>query len=300
MTLQTLEYFIAVSRHRNFTKAAEACHVTQPALSRAIRGLEEELGCSLLIRSGRTAVLTPEGEVCLAEAERVLRQCEELKLRVREAGRENQRPLRVGYLQYSYLNYLMQNLTRLMPEGIPFPLETMYGDTPEIKRQFAEGKLDAMLLPDPCMEDLKDIGAMSILRGHAYALVYKTHPFYERETVTVAELKDQPLILWDDRMRLLNERYIRMFREAGFEPKIVARGGKIADVVALATIHNAIAFAVTTSSKANIGECRAIPIIDSPLEFGLMFVWHKGDKQPQLAAMRTILSPIEGIEEKYK
>ena len=61
MTLQTLEYFIAVAQYRNFTKAAEACHVTQPALSRAIRTLEEELGCSLLIRAGRTAALTPEG-----------------------------------------------------------------------------------------------------------------------------------------------------------------------------------------------------------------------------------------------
>ena len=89
MTLQTLEYFIAVAQYRNFTRAAEACLVTQPALSRAIRTLEEELGCPLLIRSGRTAELTPEGEVCLAEARRVLQQCEELKLRVREAdGRE--------------------------------------------------------------------------------------------------------------------------------------------------------------------------------------------------------------------
>ena len=79
MTLQILEYFIAVAQHRNFTKAAQACHVSQPALSRAIRGLEEELGCPLLIRSGRTATLTPEGEVCLAEVKQVLQQCAGLK-----------------------------------------------------------------------------------------------------------------------------------------------------------------------------------------------------------------------------
>ena len=58
MTLQTLEYFIAVAQHRNFTQAARACHVTQPALSRAVHALEEELGCKLLVRSGRSLDLT--------------------------------------------------------------------------------------------------------------------------------------------------------------------------------------------------------------------------------------------------
>ena len=63
MTLQTLEYFIAVAQYQNFTKAAQACHVTQPALSRAIRSLEEELGCTLFLRAGRRAVLTDENDV---------------------------------------------------------------------------------------------------------------------------------------------------------------------------------------------------------------------------------------------
>ena len=110
MTLQTLEYFIAVAQHRNFTQAARACHVTQPALSRAVHALEEELGCQLLVRAGRSVALTHEGEVCLIEAKRLLQQREELVARVREAEWQNRRPLRMGYVIASFLNTFLQQV----------------------------------------------------------------------------------------------------------------------------------------------------------------------------------------------
>ena len=129
MTLQTLEYFIAVAQHRNFTQAARACHVTQPALSRAVHALEEELGCQLLVRAGRSVALTHEGEVCLIEAKRLLQQREELVARVREAEWQNRRPLRMGYVIASFLNTFLQQVGG----SLPFGLETRYGSVGKSK-----------------------------------------------------------------------------------------------------------------------------------------------------------------------
>lgn len=74
MNLQTLKYFVSLSRTKSFTKAAEECFVSQPALSRSISELENKLGCSLVIRNSRLVELTEEGKIFALEAEKVLRQ----------------------------------------------------------------------------------------------------------------------------------------------------------------------------------------------------------------------------------
>ncbi|MCI9263417.1 MAG: LysR family transcriptional regulator [Oscillospiraceae bacterium] len=291
MTLQTLEYFIAVAQYRNFTKAAQACHVTQPALSRAIRGLEEELGCALLVRAGRTVTLTPEGEVCLTEAKRVLQQCEELKLRVREAERKNQRPLRVGYLIVSHLNAFMQCLGRYGMAGPLFNLETIYGTTAETKERFASGEVDAIILPEPCITDLAEIEWAYITRSCLYAIIHKANPLYEREWVTLDELREQPFIMWKERnLPLLCAAHIQACREAGFTPRVVGEGEKMGDVLAQVTLHNAVALANQVSSAVYPGDCRFIPVADSQEKFGTVCVWRKGDLAPQLTALKEILA----------
>ena len=63
MNFHSLDYFLVLAREKNFTRAAEALHVTQPAISKMIRALETELGRPLLIRSGRTIALTDAGRV---------------------------------------------------------------------------------------------------------------------------------------------------------------------------------------------------------------------------------------------
>ena len=180
MTLQMLEYFIAVAQYRNFTKAAQACLVTQPALSRAIRALEEELDCILLVRSGRTATLTPEGEVCLAEARRVLKACDELTQRVRETGWTNKQPLRVGYIIASGLNTFLRYLEKKCPEGPPFFLETVYGDTGKVKKDLLSGELDAAVLPLPCVTDLAGVELGEFMRSCLYAIFHIYNSLYER------------------------------------------------------------------------------------------------------------------------
>ena len=70
--LSSMKYLVALNEHRHFARAAEACHITQPALSNALRALEEEFNV-VIVRRGRTFVgLTPEGEQVLASAQRML------------------------------------------------------------------------------------------------------------------------------------------------------------------------------------------------------------------------------------
>jgi len=287
MTLQTLEYFITVSQYRNFTKAAQVCHVTQPALSRAIRGLEEELGCSLLIRSGRTATLTPEGKVCLTEAERVLRQCEELKQRVREAGWQNQQPLRIGYVMIDYLKDFMQKLFGGVDPVPPFRVETVYDTVANVRRDLESGELDMVILPEASMSGMEDVEYGYLLKGPLHVIVHKSNPLSERTEIRMEELRDQPLVVFKE--TLFKTSALHAFVEAGFAPNIVAEGAKQGDVLAQIRVHNAIGVGSALFGTININEYKAIPIVDSPEVFGSVCVWKKANRLPALAELKRRL-----------
>ncbi len=77
--LEAMRYLTALEHHRHFGRAAQACHITQPALSNALRALESELGAPLVRRSRQYEGLTPEGEVALAHAHRLLHSAEALR-----------------------------------------------------------------------------------------------------------------------------------------------------------------------------------------------------------------------------
>ena len=84
MTLTELRYIVAVARERHFGRAAEACHVSQPTLSVAVKKLEEELGVSLFERNRGEITVTPVGEQVVAQAQRTLEAADAVALAARQ------------------------------------------------------------------------------------------------------------------------------------------------------------------------------------------------------------------------
>src|SRR5258707_3193232 len=97
MELRHLRYFLAVGEALNFTKAAAQLRVAQPALSRQVQDLEEEIGVDLLKRSPRGVTLTAEGKLFLEEARELLKRADESVEKVRALARGEDVGLRVGY-----------------------------------------------------------------------------------------------------------------------------------------------------------------------------------------------------------
>src|SRR3954468_19792348 len=93
-----LRYFMAVAERLHFGRAAQALHISQPPLSRAIRGLEERLGVTLFIRNRLRVELTPAGTRLLDEARRVLSQLERTALELRSLAAGELERLRIGFV----------------------------------------------------------------------------------------------------------------------------------------------------------------------------------------------------------
>jgi LysR family transcriptional regulator, hydrogen peroxide-inducible genes activator len=152
VTLRQLRYFDALARHSHFGRAAEACAISQPALSMQIKEMEEALGGLLLERSARQVALTRLGEELAQRVRDILRSVDELgdfarASRDRLAGR-----LRIGMIP-TIAPYLLPriigNLTRMHPELDIQVRETL---TPKLIRELAEGRLDTAIVALPVSE----------------------------------------------------------------------------------------------------------------------------------------------------
>ena len=293
MTLHALQYFIAVAKHKNFTKAAQECFVTQPALSRAIREMEEEVGCQLFVRTSRSVVLTAAGECCLAEAKRIVNLCGKLPEKVRKVARAEEAPLRIGYVIYDHLMTLMARLSAANEgDQPPIPLDSRYCACSAAKQQFREGELDALLLPEPCVADLEDADSVVLTRVGMSVLVPRQSPFFERGSLRMEELRSSRFIGWSRaETPLLEDAYEDALRQGGIEPVVVGYAEKLGDMAMRVITQNALGFGSTISHRKELEDIRFIPIADSPRLFGLSFVWHREDASLGLRLIRQLLQP---------
>ena len=156
MELRHLRYFLAVSEASNFSKAAAQLRVAQPALSRQIRDLEEEIGVELLRRSPRGVRLTPEGRLFLEEVRQLLKRTDESVEKVRTLIRGEQSELHVGY-RFPTMEILPPALTafqKAMP-GVKVLLHELCSD--ELIAGLRNGMLELAVMLQPAGEQIAGI-----------------------------------------------------------------------------------------------------------------------------------------------
>ncbi len=146
MELNQIRYFVELARILNFTRAAEACHVTQPALTRAIQKLEEELGDPLFRRERRHTQLTELGRLMLPSLQRALASAHDARMQADAFRRRETSPLRIG-LEYSIPSLVLTPvLTALGRRNGVFELTLREGPRAVICEQMLAGELDFALL----------------------------------------------------------------------------------------------------------------------------------------------------------
>ncbi len=119
MDLRQLRYFVTIAKRRNFTRASEELHIAQPALSRQMQMLEEELGVPLMLRNSRPLRLTEAGRVLYEQAIQVLGRVEQLKKATQRVGLNERSTLSIGFVAstlYGGLPMLVRKLRQHVPE----------------------------------------------------------------------------------------------------------------------------------------------------------------------------------------
>jgi LysR family hydrogen peroxide-inducible transcriptional activator len=193
MTLTELKYIVAVAREKHFGKAAEACFVSQPTLSLAIKKLEEELEVKLFERSASEVSVTTLGEEIVRQAQSVLEQAAEIK----EIAKRGKDPLagimRLGVI-YTIGPYLLPDLVRQIITDMPqMPLMLQEHFTVKLLDMLRTGELDCAIMAEP----FPDTGlAVAALYDEPFVVAAPAvHPLAKRAQISSTELKRETMLL---------------------------------------------------------------------------------------------------------
>lgn len=193
MTLTELKYIVAVARERHFGKAAEACFVSQPTLSVAIKKLEEELELKIFERNASEIAVTPLGEEIVRQAQMVLEQAAAIKEIAKRGKDPLAGPLKLGVI-YTISPYLLPNLVRQVIERTPqMPLMLQENFTVKLLEQLRLGEIDCAILAEPFPDT--NLAIAPLYDEPFMAAVPASHPLAQRKAITTEEIKNETMLL---------------------------------------------------------------------------------------------------------
>jgi LysR family hydrogen peroxide-inducible transcriptional activator len=249
MDLGQLRYFNKIVEHRSFTRAAQDCSVSQPALSQQIGKLEKELGQPLFERQGRSIRLTPAGQVLQTKAETILRLVEDAKRQITDDGQTGR--------------ICISAIPTLAPYLIPVVLTEVGTQFPNASFVVNEDTTDLLL--DRCASGEIDVGFLAMPVNAKYLTwepLYQEelllalpaqHPLAKKNRITVKDIADEPFVLLGDTHCLVDA--IESFcNRKGIQPVATSNIEQLATVQHLVALGHGLSFIPRIAAGENLGE----------------------------------------------
>ena len=196
MTLQQLEYVMAVYRHKQFAKAADDCNVTQPTLSSMIQKLEDELSVKIFDRKRQPIQPTQAGMKLIEEAWKVLNRAKKLKQTIDEERHALTGTFEVGVLPTIAPYLIPRFFPQLMNEHPEMDVRITEMKTEDMRRALRRGNIDAGILAR--VDGLEEMECTPLFREQFFAYVAEGDPLFEKEFIRPADLSGEFLWLLDE------------------------------------------------------------------------------------------------------
>jgi len=282
--LRRLQYFVAVARERNFTRAAERLHVAQPALSRQVRLLEQELGVELLHRTTHEFELTEAGEFLMEHGPALLSAADELWRSVRRYGTGEHGGVTVAYgasASYETAPRLLQALAESHP-GIT--LTTAVKSVDEIVTGLRNGSVDLGLVR--CPPDVTGLDARRVRMERQGVLLRRDHRLAASSTLAVADLAEETMLLHPREGNPGHyDAVLGLFREHALEPRVQLRA--LSFDLAYTPVLQGAAITIIGESSVSIGlpdELCWLPL-SPPVSFEVSLLSRIHNRSPAVARM---------------
>lgn len=193
MTLSELRFVVAVAKERNFRRAAEKCYVSQPALSMAIKKLEEDLGVQIFERSLTDISATPIGEKIIEQAIKALEEVNYIREIAQQGNNQLNGSFRLGLI-YSVGPYLLPEIIPILRQRAPdMPLDIEENLTVQLEAQLKSGIIDAAVVALPF--DVPGINTLALYDEKYVVMVPVTHAWANRSSVSADELAEENVLL---------------------------------------------------------------------------------------------------------
>jgi LysR family transcriptional regulator, benzoate and cis,cis-muconate-responsive activator of ben and cat genes len=281
MELRHLRYFAAAAEAENVSRAALKLHVSQPALSRQIRDLEDELGFPLLERSAKSVRLTEAGRVFLTEARAVLQRVEDAVKTARAVATGGREELNVGYAPTPTVRILPPTIRAFQAELSKVRVILHDLSTQEMLDQLRAGKLQIAFLVRPKPPFLRGLQFEVIARDSICIAVPPKHPLARRRTTTLAEVAREPLVTYSRKeYPEYHESLAELF--AGIKGKlhIAEEHDSVSSLIAAVEAGSGVAVVAQSLSCLAGPRLKLVPLTPAPEPFEIGAAWPKNKLAP--------------------
>lgn len=288
MELRQLRYFLLLADELHFKKAAEKLFIVQPALSKQIKNLEEEIGVQLFNRSRRKVELTEAGRYFQEEIGKLVKQLEQVNNRVRLVSEGELGEIRIGYVGSSIHTFLPDVISLLHEQ---YPKIHLYLDEMTSSAQLKalrSGALDLAFCRNP---DLPGRFGRQLVFEESFSIVVpRNHPLTEGNFHSVGQLEPEVFILpkqsdGNDYFRL----QLSILEDAGFTPNIAHETVHGHTALALVDQSFGVSILPTSFQEVTSAEVRFIELKNIPQRSEITAVWDKHNPNPALLKLLEML-----------
>jgi len=292
MDLKQLRYFVALAEEQNFSRAAARLHMTQPPLTRQIRALEEQLGTELFLRTSRGVQLTEAGRTLLEEAPNLLLLAKRAEDRTLQTARGLTGTLEVALFTSSVLDLIPRILSRFHATrpDVQVGLHTM--SKPQQIEALRERRIAVGF--NRLVPEVEGISVDTVAHERVVVGLHRKHPLSARKVITVADLEDQPMIVYPNLpIAGLAQEVAEAFRREKRRLRVMQEVEDVLTCIAL--VSAGFGLCITVEPAANL---RLPNVVYRPLQcrwlqtVGLSCLYRSDDRSPVLHAFLDVVRQV--------
>lgn len=283
--LRRLRYFMTLSDRLNYRRAADDLGMTQPALSRAIAQLEDDLGVALFERNNRRVALTEAGKVFRDGCREALDALECAVTRTRKTAHGEAGKLVIGYTDIAISGRLAEIVRTFRLEQPEIAVALMHCHTEAQYDLLRSGDIDIGFLTGPVQGT--EVDSLLVQTDRFVAILPARHPLAVRSTVRAADLADEPFVLGStDSWRVFHALLYRLCRESGFEPRVVQRAPDTQGIFGLVACGMGVSIQTENLKPFADERVHVVPIRDCDRPVETFVAWSRS--QPRQAVRRFV------------
>lgn len=235
MELDQLRYFLRVAQRGSFTKAADELGVSQPALSRSIQKLEEELGQPVIERHPRHVTLTEAGALLQSRAQQIFTILDDTKAEITDDGISGR--VRVGAIPTIAPYFLPKLLQQFAAKFSKATVLVQENTTDNLLKSLTQGEIDLAILAIPV--PAKYLEVEELFEEELLLVLPLEHPLVKQEKIKIADIEPYPFVLLDE-AHCLSDNVVSYCRQRSFHPVAVERTSQLTMVQELVSLSHGI------------------------------------------------------------
>jgi LysR family transcriptional regulator, hydrogen peroxide-inducible genes activator len=269
MELDQLRYFLRIAETKSFTRAAELLFVSQPALSRSVQKLEEELGVPLFVRKSRVVELSDSGSKFKIRAEQILTLVDDTKAQLTDDGKTGR--VRIGAIP-TVAPYFLPTFLKTFAKNFTEAIAEVYEDTTKnLLHQLTQGEIDFAVMALPVNE--KHMEVESLFEEELLLALPRHHELCDKAQIRLKDLEQIPFVMLDE-PHCLSTTILSFCRNRSLQPVIVGRTNQLSTVQELVSLNHGISMVPRMAEQLDHAKTRVYRSLSgTPLKRTIGVAW---------------------------